>query len=138
MERLRINKMIARYHIPQNSPGMLERLEKMLDTIINEYLDIALDQAGISPHDEICIRQVYAPIRLRFSDPDSALISKWSEALAEFIRKAIKNGAEDSVVRFSSRFNGLLDFALGVANGNYRRVWGMEPDWFDQTAGKYN
>lgn len=123
MEALRINKFEASYHLPLSSSEMQKRLDGLLREVLDEALELALEHAGVSPRDEICLREIHAPVRLLLSASDRLLITRWSEALASYIHRAIQSGNIGNVIRYSSRLHGLVDFATGVASGDYSRAW---------------
>ncbi len=123
MDTLHIQRLEARYHLPRRQLDMRQRLDKLLADIVPQALETALEFSGVSPHEEICLRQLHVPVRLRLSASDPVLIGGWCEALAEAIRTLIDSGQSALVVRYSSRINALADFALGVANRQYPRAW---------------
>src|SRR5581483_3612131 len=94
--------------------------------------DDALARVGIAPGEEICIRSVHAPARLRLAASDTALVADWSAALADALAAAITTG-EPHAVRYPSRRQALLDVALATAAGDLSRAWawrqlGLWPD----------
>ena len=123
MENLRIGKFQARYHLPPSWFGQKERLDRVRDEILDFPLSMALERLGISPREEICIRRVCAPVRLKYSSADVDLVMQWSISLAERFFQIITTGDPENVVRYPSRLGGLFDFADSVARGDFQRAW---------------
>lgn len=128
MESLHIKQLKTRYRLPVSSgdasiPEMRKRLDGLLKEVMDEALEAALEYEGIGSHEEICIRQVHAPVRLRLAESDQMLIDQWSQSLAQYIRRAIDEGSSGAVVRYPARINGYVDFTTGVALGCLNRAW---------------
>jgi len=128
METLHIKQLKTRYRLPVPSgdgaiPEMRKRLDGLLRVVMDEALEAALEYEGIGSHEEICIRQVHAPVRLRLAESDQILIDQWSQSLAQYIRRAIDEGGSEMVVRYPARINSYVDFATGVALGCLNRAW---------------
>jgi hypothetical protein len=51
-----------------------------LRSVLEEALNEALAGLAISPHEEICIRRVFVPVRLRLSSSEGAMAKEWSRA----------------------------------------------------------
>ncbi len=117
-----MSRLRARYRLPAGETDARERLDRVLRDVVEEALEHALSRAGVATHEEVCIRHVHAPARLRLGAPDSTLTAEWSMALAEAIRAAIRGGGPD-VVRYGSRAHALVDLLTGVAAGDLRRAW---------------
>lgn len=125
MESVRIKQLKARYRLPVSQLDARQRLDALLREATGDALEAALEYLGIGGHEEICIRRIYAPVRLRLSQSDQTLIEQWSLALAEHIHQAVEEG-DLSVVRYPSRLNGLLDLAAGVALRCLHRSWAWD------------
>jgi len=128
MESLHIKQLKVRYRLPMPSGGasvseMRKRLDGLLKEVMDEALEAALEYEGIGRHEEICIRQVHAPVRLRLAESDQILIDQWSQSLAQYIHQAIDEGGNGLVVRYPARINSYVDFATGVALGCLNRAW---------------
>jgi hypothetical protein len=123
MELLRIRRFTARYHLAPSRQHERERLDELLRLVLGEALERALERAGVSPYEEVCIRNLHVPVRLSLAAPDASLVLAWSLALAESIMRARDGAQLPGVVRYSSPIHALLDVALGIANGNYERTW---------------
>ncbi len=123
MDTLRIHHLTARYRLTPSARVEREQLDKILGTVLEEALEQALFRVGIAEHEEICIRQLYVPVRLRLSKPESALVLTWSVALAEAIKQAAEQGRSTDVVRYGSCVQALLDLAVSIARGDYGRAW---------------
>ncbi|MGE4560564.1 MAG: hypothetical protein AB7E77_10200 [Desulfobulbus sp.] len=123
MEALQIARFQAQYHLAPAQAGEKERLDRLLAEMLDGSLALALERLGIPPREEICIRRIQAPVRLRMAANDSDLVLDWSLGLAEAFRTVIANNDPANVVRYPSRFHGLVDFADGVARGDLQRAW---------------
>ncbi|HET6763318.1 MAG TPA: hypothetical protein VFH27_06590, partial [Longimicrobiaceae bacterium] len=122
MDRLRIAHLHARYRLAAGAPAARERLDAVLRQVLAEALEHALDRAGVPAHEEICIRHVHAPVRLRLGMGDSTLLAAWSVALADAIRRAA-DGRGGDVVHYGSRPHARADVLLSAAAGDLRRAW---------------
>lgn len=124
MDTVHIHHFTARYRLTNSAQAERERLDKLLKMVFEDALEQALVWAGVSVHEEICIRQLNVPVRLCLTKPDSALVLAWSVALAEAIKQMAESGYESSgVIRYGSRVHALIDLALSVTHGDYRRTW---------------
>ena len=124
MDAVRIRRLSARYHLPPSREAERERLGRILHAVLDEALERALERAGVSPHEEICIRNLHAPVRLRLSQADSTLVLAWSLALSEAIMRARNDQTgPKNVVRYNSPAHALFDVAAGVATDRFDRVW---------------
>jgi hypothetical protein len=121
-----IRHLTARYRLTASAQAERERLDKVLGVVLGDALEQALFRVGIAEHEEICIRQIIAPVRLRLSQADSALVLRWSVALAEAIQQATERGPSAEVVRYGSRVQALLDLAVSITRGDYRRAWAWQ------------
>jgi hypothetical protein len=122
MDTVHVSRLSARYRIPGGDGGARARLDAALRQVLDGALEAALARAGVSAHDEVCIRAVDAPARLRMGEPDDALAAAWSAALAAAIRATIDAGG-DAVVRYGSRAQALVDVLVSVSRNAYRRAW---------------
>jgi hypothetical protein len=122
METLRIRKLSARYHLPPSAEAERQRLDRILREMTDGVLETAIERAGVSAGEEVCLRSLYVPVRLRLGGADSALAAAWSSALAEAIRRAA-DASSPGVVRYTSRMHALVDLAACVAREDYRRAW---------------
>ncbi|MCI5224069.1 MAG: hypothetical protein D3924_15715, partial [Candidatus Electrothrix sp. AR4] len=123
METAHIDQFQARYHLPPSRFGEKERLDRLRDEMLNSSLALALDNLGIPGHEEVCIRRVEAPVRLRIASSDSELVAAWSTALADRFQAVISANDPSNVIRYPSRLHGLVDFAESVVRGDLQRVW---------------
>jgi hypothetical protein len=124
MDAVRIRRLSARYHLPPSREVERERLGRILHAVLDEALERALGRAGVSPHEEICIRNLHAPVRLRLSQADSTLVLAWSLALSGAIVRARNDQpGPKNVVRYNSPAHALFDVAAGVATDRFDRVW---------------
>jgi hypothetical protein len=122
MESLHVSRLSARYRLPAGEPDARARLDRVLRGVLDEALDQALSRAGVPAHEEVCIRSVHAPARLRLAVADADLAAAWSVALADAIRATLDAGGP-GVVRYGSRSQAVIDLLLGVAAGDLRRAW---------------
>ena len=123
MESLHIKNLEVRYHLSAERLSQRERLDRLLGEVLDGALEQALGHAGISPRDEICIRKMHLPIRLRTSSPDQTVVMNWSLAIANHLQEIITQNDPGNIIRYSSRLHGLIDFATGVATGDYSGAW---------------
>jgi len=123
MDTLSIDRLEVRYRMPLSRAQEADRLDRALRRVLDEALESALERAGFSPTEEVCIREVEVPVRLRLSAGDDDLILAWSDALARGLRQAVAAGETSRVVRYTSRAHALLDLAAGAAAGDLRRAW---------------
>jgi len=106
---VRIDHLEARYRLPVSAAGERDRLDAVLAKMAGGELDEALDDVDrlrSSGDEEVCIREVVAPVRLRLSASDASLTSAWGLSLSEAIRRSIGKGGAN-VVRFRSRRHAL-------------------------------
>jgi hypothetical protein len=123
MELLRVRRFQARYRLPRARQAERERLDGLLREVLEEGLERALERAGVSPHEVVCIRRLHVPVRLRLSAADDSLALAWSLALADSIVRARDAQVSTNVVRYSSPVHVLIDLALGLAHESFDRAW---------------
>jgi hypothetical protein len=123
MEMLRIRRLKARYHLPPSQADQRERLDRIMRAVFDETLERALERAGITSNEEVCIRSLYVPVRLRFSLADSSLELAWSLALSDAIVRARNGEFMPNVVHYNSIAHALYDMAVGVATDRFERAW---------------
>lgn len=122
MDTLHVTRLRARYRIPGADPAVRARLDAALREVLDGALETALARAGVRAHDEVCIRHVDAPARLRLGASDPEPAAAWSAALAGAIRQTLDAGGE-GVVRYGSRAQALADLLACVARGRLGRAW---------------
>ena len=122
MDTLHVTRLRARYRIPGGDPAVRARLDAALREVLDGALETALARAGVRAHDEVCIRHVHAPARLRLGPSDPEPAAAWSAALAGAIRQTLDAGGE-GVVRYGSRAQALADLLASVARGRLGRAW---------------
>jgi hypothetical protein len=123
MEMVRIHRLSARYHLPPSREEERERLDRILRTVLDEALERALERAGVSPYEEVCIRSLHVPVRLRLSLADPSLGLAWSLTLSDSIMRARNGKYVPNVVRYHSAAHALFDVAIGVATDRFERAW---------------
>lgn len=122
MDTLHVTRLRARYRIPGGDPAVRARLDAALREMLDGALETALARAGVRAHDEVCIRHVDAPARLRLGAAEPEPAAAWSAALAGAIRQTLDAGGE-GVVRYGSRAQALADLLASVARGRIGRAW---------------
>jgi hypothetical protein len=123
MDAVFIEEWKTEYRLPARAVGELPRLDRVLNVMLDSFLESALEQIGISPADEICIREIRIPVQLRLSASDHALALEWAAALAAGVRRAIDSGDAEWVVHYRSRGDALRDFAAAVATRDLQKAW---------------
>lgn len=122
MDTLHVARFRARYRVPAGDGSARARLDALLRDVLDQALETALAAEGVSAREEVCVRTVAAPARLRLDRPDAAVTAAWSTALAGAIRTTIDAGG-DGVARYASRAHALVDVVVSVARGDHRRAW---------------
>lgn len=120
---VRIHRLSARYHLPPSRQEERDRLDRILRAVLDEALERALERAGVSPYEEVCIRRLHVPVRLRLSLAGSSLALAWSLALSDSILRARNGEYVPNVVRYHSVAHVLFDMAIGVATDHFERAW---------------
>lgn len=123
MQTLRIRNFKARYRLPASASGERRRLDEALRAALAGPLEDELRRLGISDSEEVCIRDVFAPARLRLSVTDASLAREWGRAIAEAIALAVEGRRTPGVVRYASRVQALVDMAEGVVLEDLSRAW---------------
>ena len=122
MDTLHVGTLQTNLHLPPSRASDARRLAGVLQDVLDESLETALERLGVPCDEEICIRDIYVPVSLRLSASDAQLCAQWSLALASHIEQAMRRGGPD-VVRYLSPWHALSDLALGVARGELGRAW---------------
>jgi len=122
MDTVRVARLHARYRVPAGDARAPARLDAVLGQVLDEALETALARAGVDLREEVCIRALDVPARLRLGEGDSALAAAWGAALAAGLRATVEAGGP-GVVRFGSRAQALVDLLAGVARGRCGRAW---------------
>lgn len=123
MHEVRIKKFETHYRLPQSVWRERRKLEQVRGAVLEEALELALEHAGVPEDSELCIRQIYAPIRLRMNNSEAEMALQWSLALAAEIERAMRDGRATNVVIYRSRRQALLELAINVARGDFSRAW---------------
>ncbi len=119
---LHIGRLRAHYRLPGPSAAALKmKLDGVLRLVLDQALESALEDLGISACEEVCVRAVHAPARLECQGSDERLAKAWSAAIARALREQIASGW--GVVRYGSRSHALVDVLTGVADGDLGRAW---------------
>jgi hypothetical protein len=121
-QTLHVGRMKVRYRVSHDDVEVRRRLDDLLDAVLGEGLEPALARAGVPADEEMCIRFVRAPARLRLEAGQAAAAAEWSAAIADAVAAALTAPRRD-VVRYRSRRAALVDLALGIAAGDYDRCW---------------
>jgi len=122
MSALNVSRLRVRYRVPEADASVRKRLDAVLDRVLGDALEPALVLHGVPVSEEICVRAVRAPVRLRLDDGERGAADSWSAAIADAISASVSSGGAD-VVRYRSHHAALADLALGVAEGRLTRVW---------------
>lgn len=122
MDNLSIKQLSRVYHLTPSQQELEERFNRMINEIVSDNLDEALQREGINSDDEICIRLVHVPLRFHFGESQQQVLNQWSQLIADQVKKAIAEGG-NNVVRYISRLHGLMDFALEISQGRTGRIW---------------
>ncbi|HEV2734450.1 MAG TPA: hypothetical protein VGV85_06405, partial [Longimicrobiaceae bacterium] len=72
VDALHVARLHARYRLPAGAPHARARLDALLREVLEDALEHALDRAGVPRHEEVCVRRIDAPMRLRLGAADSA------------------------------------------------------------------
>ena len=123
---IRIGQCVMWYRLPISLAPQRERLDAIGRAVMGDGLEQALARHGVTSEEneeQICIRAIQVPVRLKFSKNDETLVAGWSFALGEAIARAVKQGMSESVVRYRSRTQAAMDMAIGIASGKLERVW---------------
>ncbi len=124
MDTVTIGRMRTRYRLPaRGADGLRTRLDAVRTELLEGALEAALDQAGTRDGEEICIRRLHVPVRLRGVRGDSALAADWAAAIASALTQTLSRDGGDQAVRYGSRMHAWTDCALGVARGDLGRAW---------------
>jgi len=116
--------MHTRYRLPARAAdGLRARLSAVQSHLLDEALATALEQAGARPEEEICIRWLRVPVRLRGVRGDAALAADWAQAIAAALTETLARDGPEQAVRYGSRMHAWIDCALGVARGDLGRAW---------------
>jgi hypothetical protein len=122
-QALHVERMRVRYRLETGDPDARRRLDALLRRTLDEAVEPALARAGVRTDEEVCIRSVRAPARLRLGAGDSAICATWAASIADAVARTVDAGGSGEVVRYASRRHALLDLALGVAAGELERAW---------------
>jgi hypothetical protein len=122
VESRSIGHVHSTYRLPETQLDARERLDALLERVLDAALDGALARAGVARDEEVCIRSVATDARLRLASTDEALVADWSAALAAALTAAILTG-EPGAVRYTSRRHALVDLAVATATADTRRAW---------------
>ena len=124
MDSVTIGRMRTRYRLPaRGADGLRTRLDAVRTELLEGALEAALERAGARDGEEICIRRLQVPVRLRGVRGDSALAADWAAAIASALTQTLSRGGGDQAVRYGSRMQAWADCALGVARGDLGRAW---------------
>lgn len=123
MQEVRIHRFETHHRLPKRALAERRRLDQVRALVLDTALELALERAGVPEEGELCIRNLFAPIRLRLSGTDASLALDWSLALAQEISRALRDGSSPNMVFYHSRRQALMDLVIRVSRGDVRRVW---------------
>jgi hypothetical protein len=121
-DTLHMHRLHVRYRVPEDDVFMRMRLDAVLARVLDEELEPALLRRGVPVGDEVCVRALRVPARLRLAAGEAGAAEEWSDAIANAIAAAVARGGAD-VVRYRSRHAALADLAVSVAAGRLDRAW---------------
>ena len=123
MEGVSIRDFKVRYRLPSSRLAERERLDRLLTAMLDEHLEPALARVGVDPEEEICIRSLHVPWRVRVTATDASIASGWALAIADAVKATASQPRNQGVVRYRSTTHALMDLAASVALGDFDRVW---------------
>jgi hypothetical protein len=123
MPDIRIQKFKTHYHLPSSVLRERHRLEQVRAAVLDEALERALERAGLPENGELCIRKIYAPIRLRLTNSDAEMAMQWSLEIAAEIERAMHDDRATNVVFYRAKRQALLEMIINVARGEFARAW---------------
>ena len=121
-ETLHVGRLQVRYRVPHNHGSLRRQLDNVLESMLAEGLETALDRCGIRADEEVCIRSVRAAAQLRLDAGERAAVAAWSNAIADALSAALATPRDD-VIRYRTRRAALVDLAVGVGSGDTGRSW---------------
>lgn len=123
MLEVRIRRFETSYRL---SPSVQAERRRVLDQLrmkmVERAFAKAVERVGLAEDSELCIRNLFASVSLRFTGTDESLVEHWSEVLADEIAGKIRNGSSGAVV-YHSRRQAFVDMAMSVGRGDLRRSW---------------
>lgn len=122
METIHIRQFKARYLLASSLFSEKERLDRIVHGVLNSGLETALNERLVSPGEEICIRKIHFPMKLRTTSTDHDLMMQLSVAFTDAIHQAVTGGSHN-IIRYTSRVGALVDFAVGITQADFSRVW---------------
>jgi hypothetical protein len=123
MQEVRVGRFEIHYRLPQSRLAERRRLDQIRGVLLEEAFELALERAGLPQDGELCIRKIYAPIRLRLAGTDAAHAVDWSLALAEEIARELRMGRTSNMVFYHSRRQAVIDLAISAARDDLSRAW---------------
>jgi hypothetical protein len=118
-----IHKLVTHYQLPAGARSEQRRLDGLRTRALEDAFRVAVHRAGIDEGAELCIRNLFVPVRLRLNRTDGAITGTWSKDLTEEISRVLHHGPKTNVVIYHSRRQALVDMALGVVRRDLRRAW---------------
>ncbi|HEX5703547.1 MAG TPA: hypothetical protein VFX97_10150 [Pyrinomonadaceae bacterium] len=118
-----IHRFEAQYRLAPPTAVAQRRLDQLSTEVLSRAFQIAVEHEGIDDAAEVCMRSLFAQVRLRLDTADEAIVSSWGAALAAEIRRVLRHGPTTNVAVYHSRRQALVDMALGVARGDRSRAW---------------
>ena len=122
-ELLHLRRLRVRYRVGGDDPALRRRLDAVLERVLDEQLEAALARSGVPRDEEVCVRSLHVPIRLRLDGGEAGAAAAWSSALADAIASALAGGPGPDVVSYRSRRAALVDLVVGVSAGRHERAW---------------
>ncbi len=126
MTSFTVDRVRARYRMPDTRDGGKARLDRILREALKESLDRCLSEAGFRDTDLIFVRRLFVPFGADLSSTDDAVAEAWARAVAEHLVLAVEKGDDRTFVRYRSPSEALLDLIHRVARGDRSRAWAWE------------
>jgi len=123
MESVHVRRLAVSCRIPTAAAAERERVRRLWGDGLEDALDAALAHSGIAVAEEICIRAIDASVRVWLGQADMDIVAQWAATVAGRIRDAIDRGEFDTVVRFPSRVDAVIDALRGLARDARGRAW---------------
>ncbi len=123
MDRLDISRLHATYRLAPSQRGVRDRLDRILEEVVGDGLDDALDASAALTADEVvCVRSLTVPVVIRLDMTDRAASQAWGAVVVRALEAAIARGGP-GVVRYPSRHHAFVDLAVSAARDDVERTW---------------
>lgn len=127
----KIHTLRSRYHLHEVDSEQLDRLHAINSQIYSDEMDSILDEIGVHPREEICIKELRVPVYIKSTHTRHRAHSKWRSALMRALKTEI-DSHESSVIRYPSRLYLYLDIAESALTGDRSRIWAWKQAGFTE------